>query len=369
MKDLKNYLMNNFPSNKYILGPNWAIVIPSEEILKEADKNAIYHSNEKECIICGSKFSFGQSRKVICGECKLITISEGSGKPFEFQWNCSGTKRKMIIDAIKNKEKLYLNNGYSDSNLSRSSYGTCPYCGSKNVKIYNGRCENCFNKELNGPIECSVHGYQNHSFAGKCILCINNEKNYKEQSKKRIETILSLIENGDIEHWPGYTIPNFINKNNILYYFDKSINQYVPWEDYKIKFKTLNVNFNLPKGFKLYPTFRSQDSDNWNGAKAAFEQSLVDANINWFVYIKFFIDKTGKIRPLVIGKSGSLKVNSNGSDVSFSTDVNDGPARRFLMESSAAWDKTQIAILPCYNENDSLKIESKIAKEYSLFES
>lgn len=367
---LKDYIMNNFLSNKYILGPNWAIIIPNKDALDKADKENPYHSSiEKECIICGSKFSFGQSRKVICGECKLIAISEGSGEPFEFQWNCSGTKRKMIIDAIKNKEELHLNNGYSDSNMARNSYGTCPYCGNKNVKIYNGRCENCFNKELNGPIECSIHGHQNHSFAGRCILCINNNKNYEEQSKKRTETILELIENNEIDHWPGYTIPNFIDKNNILNYFDKSINQYVPWEDYKAKFDILNIDFALPDGFKLYPTFRTQESDNWNRARNAFEQSLVDANINWFVYIKFYIDKNGNIKPLVVVKSGSLNVNINGSDVSFSVDVNDGPARRFLNDKNLQWCKTQIAILPCFNEAVAYEIESKIVKEYALFES
>ena len=75
-------------------------------------------------------------------------------------------------------------------------------------------------------------------------------------------------------------------------------------------------------------------------------------NVGWFVYVKFYVKKDGGIKPLVIGKSGSLLVNMYGSDLSFSIDVNDGPARRFLAEEGLEWCKTQIAVLLVESEEE-----------------
>lgn len=107
-------------------------------------------------------------------------------------------------------------------------------------------------------------------------------------------------------------------------------------------------------------------SIDWSNARSAFEQSLVDMNVGWFVYIKFYVNHDGCIKPLVVGKSGSLLVNSNGSDISFSIDVNDGPARRFLIEEDLEWCKTQIAVLPVDSEEEALYIEKEIG-ENELF--
>ena len=195
----------------------------------------------------------------------------------------------------------------------------------------------------------------------------------------------------------GFSRPNsFKTENNILYYYDKLSRQYVPWEDYKTKFnrkrltkdiesfinslKSLDIfqpknmgpveSYDIDEIVKLYPTFRTQESDSWGGAYNAFEQNLVDNDINWFVYIKFFIDQLGCVKPLVVGKSGSLNVNANGSDVVFSTNINDGPSRRFLIETKGAnWDKTQILIIKAKSEQQALFYEWKIANIYGLFES
>lgn len=161
--------------------------------------------------------------------------------------------------------------------------------------------------------------------------------------------------------------PNFIQKDDILYYYDKIILDYVPWKEFKSKFKVQNVNFHLPKGFKLYPTFRTQESTDWSNARSAFEQSLVDEGIEWFIYIKFYTNKDSQILPLVVGKSGSLLVNNNGSDISFSMDINDGPARRFLNEEDLQWNKTQIAICKCESEEKAFELESKLKKKLDIF--
>ena len=71
--------------------------------------------------------------------------------------------------------------------MSRHSHSSCSFCDHEDVDIYNGRCTYCANRELNGPIDCSVHGHQNKSFGGKCILCINAAKDYETQTKLRVE--------------------------------------------------------------------------------------------------------------------------------------------------------------------------------------
>lgn len=129
----------------------------------------------------------------------------------------------------------------------------------------------------------------------------------------------------------GMNPPNFIIENNIKLYFDKSLKDYIPWEDFKQKFvkkrltKDINTFIEKLKGIKdfkysdiqIFPTFRTQDSQDWSGSRCAFEEYLVEQNIKWFTYIKFYIDQQKHIRPLVVGKTGSLLVNKAGTDVSF----------------------------------------------------
>ena len=155
----------------------------------------------------------------------------------------------------------------------------------------------------------------------------------------------------------------FEERNNVLYYYDKSedVRDYITWEEYKVKFPTFNIGFKLPEGFKMYPTFLTQDSEHEN-VGGAFEQSLVDENISWFVYIKF--DELN--RPLVCGKSGSKLVNSK-TDVLFSMKIEHGPSRRFLQDNSLNWCKTQIAICPCETEQEAYDLEERILKDYNLF--
>lgn len=195
----------------------------------------------------------------------------------------------------------------------------------------------------------------------------------------------------------GFSRPNsFKTENNILYYYDKSNKQYVHWEDYKDKFnrkrltkdlesfinslKSLDIfqpkqmgpkeTYNIDDIIKIYPTFRTQESNTWEGSRGAFEQYLIDNKVNWFTYIKFYIDpKTNNIRPLVVGKSGSLNVNNSGSDISFSTDINDGPSRKFLYDINSSWDKTRILIIKAKSERQALYYEYKISNIYNLFES
>lgn len=153
----------------------------------------------------------------------------------------------------------------------------------------------------------------------------------------------------------------FLNCNGKEYYWYKK--KYILWNKFISEFKIRNIDFTLFEGFEMFSTFRTQDSKNWYLAKTAFEHNLVKNEVGWFVYIKF--DELNK--PLVVGKSGSLIVNTKGSDVSFDLNPENGPARRFLIEEGLDWCKTQIAVLKCNSEKEAYRIEKEIQEKYKLF--
>jgi hypothetical protein len=86
----------------------------------------------------------------------------------------------------------------------------------------------------------------------------------------------------------------------------------------------------------------------------------------WFVYVKFYVGKGGRIRPLVVGKSGSMRVNASGSDVNFSTAVTDGNARVFLHENGHSWYHDYILIKKFYREADAYAFETKIMNRFNM---
>ena len=395
---------------KKCINLNYKILKPNDNQLKYENKNNCYHSLEKICLICGSKFSYGQRNKIICGLCKLIVECKICKEKFEYNWNNhSGSANKFIIESIKNNEDLNIYCSYSCSNKARHSIGICPNCGKENVNIYNGRCDYCTNKELNASINCHIHGPQPTSFAGKCIICHNQTKDMRNQAQKiglkygklhisklnytnkkfcEICNKITLHNGFDsclvCNPRSGGNIPSFkysaINncekhKKCEIQYYSKKINEYICWECYKEEFN-VDLSNDFLGEIKLYyslafiqSTFRSQESDNWNGSKEAFEQNLVEKSITWMAYVKCYISKNNKILPLVVGKTGSRLVNCSGTDVLFSMDVSHGPARKFLNETNVCWDKTKILVIPCETEEQALNTESKIIKTYSLFES
>ncbi len=121
-------------------------------------------------------------------------------------------------------------------------------------------------------------------------------------------------------------------------------------------------------GFRPFPTLRTSTSS-WAGDKLAFEQTLVDARVKWFVYVKFYVscDGRNKTVPLVIGKSGSRLVNHNGSDLNFSVNVNDGPARRFLAKHRLSWNHDLIYVKKCRSEQEAYAIERKFKEKWDLY--
>lgn len=395
MNNWNNFIEENkTDKNLCIFGPNWLILKPKQEDLEEIRKITYRkHTVKRECYICKTEFDYGQSNHMNCRAHRVFVKCNICNKIFELNFDkYSGTSKALINNNLLDNKELYCfcskecqNKNLSKIDKNRKENKTGWYSKESIKSRNNPKAQTIRN--LNA-IKNGVNGLQK---------CLNREKEdlefakimWNARSNNGLKAKISHLQPGYCticgkysEHRNAFGVgveclcankigfqPNFITINNILNYLDKSTNQYVPLEDYKAKFDILNIDFALPDGFKLYPTFRTQESDNWADARNAFEQSLVDANINWFVYIKFYIDKNGNIKPLVVGKSGSLNVNANGSDVSFSVDVNDGPARRFLNDENLDWCKTQISILPCSNEAVAYEIESKIVKEHALFES
>ena len=364
--------------SKTIKGPNWILIQPNQKDLNDVYNKSFYHSNfDKICIICGVKFKYGRNNLINCKQHKLIVECPVCHKTHELNFdNLSRTQTSEIINKIHKNEEIYhccsleCRQKLIYENQKKNKTG---WCSEKAIKKKNSN-ENNYKRYLirvkNGT-NIAIHKCKNENCENydKEIFdeCPDNMWYCKQCGWKPQNSILNEI--------------NFLTKDNgLLCFLDRTINQYVPWKDYKKKFENSdypetyfikNIKSQYPNAF-IQTTFRTQDSDSWNGAKSAFEQNLLENNICWFTYVKFYINADGNINPLVVGKSGSLNVNSNGSDVSFSTDVSDGPARRFLNENKNNgfnWLKTQILIIPCNDENEAFKIEKEIAINYNLFQS
>ena len=351
-----NFIINSIDPSEKDKEFSWKHLI-NDFILVEYDKSYDKSYKLKFCKEC-NKFTchFGKCR--VCQSKKY-----GLGNPEIHQ--------KTIDAQIKNGTFNMLNKEIQRNKVSNINIKY------KHEKLYCDKCK-----------EITFHRIWNDNKI-RCCKCDFKNNGYNKSFCKKCNNI--TIHNGKFccicnKNSISGCLPNFITKDNVLYFYDRNIQDYIPWEDYKKKFiiqsneyTDINKILSLLPGFKLYPTFRTQDSDFWSdGSKSAFEQSLVDDNIMWFTYIKFYIshnnskiEEIASIRPLVVGKSGSLLVNNSGSDLSFSTDINDGPARRFLAESNnnSSWDKTKIAILPCENESEAFEKENYYLQKLNIFSS
>ena len=122
--------------------------------------------------------------------------------------------------------------------------------------------------------------------------------------------------------------------------------------------------------YKVYDTFLGQEDTRWKrGQKYKFQQSLVASELNYFAYIKFYLDKDKKIA-LVAGKSGSKRVNTtSGCDLSFSTKPEHGEARKWLLKKGKCWCQTEIIIIwtKTASEKEAFDIERNLQKKFDLF--
>lgn len=294
---------------------------------------------------------------------------------------CKERDNSYLIERNKTEEmressrKVGLKTGtinITKAHKSNTGIKFCKKCNMNTSHLLGVGCLSCHNSSdimRKSVSKRNVENWKNPEYARKISRNLGNylgigvTKNFCKNCKKETFHIRSRCLNCNPNTKFSYS--NFIVKDNDLYFYDKSVSDYILWEDFKNKF-LVNV-VKTPDKFIFFPTFRTQDSGDWSGAKSAFEQNLTDNCITWFVYIKFYIDNKKNVKPLVVGKSGSKLVNFNGSDINFSNDIEDGPARRFLKEKRLDWCKTQIAILSCDSEQNALDMEKDIGLKYNLF--
>ena len=150
----------------------------------------------------------------------------------------------------------------------------------------------------------------------------------------------------------------FCNKK----YYDINCKKYVCWECFKESFNSLEYDI-LFKDYKWVNTYRNLN--NWSGARNAFEERLKELNVRWFTYIKFYINEN-KIKPIIVGMSGSELVNASGSDVNFNMTQN-SPGRLFLKENNYEFYTDAIMIKSFNTKQESLNEEKFIKEKYNLF--
>lgn len=135
-------------------------------------------------------------------------------------------------------------------------------------------------------------------------------------------------------------------------------------------------NSEYKERYKIYDTYLGQDADRWRrGYKSKFQQSLVDDNLMFFAYIKFYVDE-GKKYALVAGKSGSYIVNnSSGCDLGFYLYPQKGPAKKWLYDNEKQWCQTEFLVIATNAEEkennckEAEAIEKYLVRTFGLFES
>lgn len=337
----------------------------------------------KVCGACNRNFKHNSGRQIYCRSCRLVDNCDGCKRSFQLKVN-SYTKALSYPDIKRfcslkcqyntfhgpidcqlhghqlaslagkcakcNSDKV---NGPIDCKLhglqERSINNVCPICNNLKVSIsitcefhgyqptsFSGKCQKCNSNKFNMAIFCEVHGHQETSFAGKCPQCFNGTL---------------WLNNCDCKEHP-YEVKQVLLGIN-----------YHCWSCIKdsFEFKAIET-FHTDQMW--IPTFR----DNIYNAKGqhAMEQYLVEKNISWFTYIKFYINNDSQIVPLVVGKSGSKLVNLKGSDIAFMY-KGDTPARSLLRDNGLLWDTTKILVIPAISDLEALKLEKTLANNHKLF--
>lgn len=385
-------------------GRNWYVIPSTKETREDVRKiQRSKYSNEKVCKICGEKFDYGYSTLRSCLGCKIMVKCSICGKEFKLDLSkFSGTDQNKIMHTLLNGQDLNLfcskkcrskSQGINYAKFCKENPDKCKrpstydeatghyFRGARDLTLQAAQMRERYQKIAeNDPDFVKDHRKKcsdslqkflsEHPDLAREISIANITKWNESEKGKRF-----LKEHGRVigKQYGGTNIlskPNFIEKDGVICYLDRETGNYAPWEECKKAFinESSNKNISFPN-FIIVPTFRPQHSESWHGIRGAFEHHLVDLGIKWFVYIKFYIDSIGNIKPLVVGKSGSLSVNVSGSDLSFSTAVEDGPSRRFLHDCNLEWWKENIAIRNFDDECDALEYEQHIAKKYKLFQS
>lgn len=356
-----------------------------KSMLKNLPQGLFFNEKENDlytfCNDCNNKISYEIRQRNIkegpfyCRSCAqkhkkfskqaLINISNGvkkrtgEGKCYK----CGKLVEFRSASGLCNKCQAISSNNIINNLISS---GNCTICGVfNNTRDQNGRGKD--GKE-NGGCNCSYEWYIKH----------NNQENMILHSLSNLDKINNtcLLENIK-------SISDYINYKKNVSLQNRLINilkfklqndkfKEIQNKDFKENSEWINlfneIDNNKIINFNWYLTYRTS-KDSWKGNKNKFEQSLLDNNITYFTYIKFYVNKNkdNKIYPLVVGISATLDINQTGSDLNFSTNINDGPARRFLKENNFEWYYDGILICKCNSREESRLIEAFIHDKYGLY--
>lgn len=356
---------------------------------------------ELTCIICGNKYTIKRSRyerskgqahtcsrkcsttyasrkahenkiEKFCGICNMITKHHQNDQCMRCialknseKWEDWVHSDKCNLIRRKNADKwIHSEKGHEFSKNNITNFNNSKQ-GKEHIK---NNLNNIHNKMSNGQGANSIENIKKrHQIMkeNKTSIYNPNHRGYKYCEICNTETIHIGNRCFNCNPWNIYiTEKHFTEKDGIMYYKGQE------WENYKQSFITKDINirdFDKYNGF-WQKTYLVNDVD--LTGKDAIEQELLEKEISWFVYIKFYIDSEGYIKPLVCGKTGSKLVNK-GTDINFSYNLLENSAnaaRIFLNEQNLKWYKKQIYIIPCDSEKDAYKLELEIRNNYNLFE-
>lgn len=232
--------------NKEIAFSNFKIIPPTlEELRKAKETSRVKNSNIKKCKICGTKFDFGYSNKVVCGCCKIKYLCTECGKEVVFvlnshtnsrgvanvikdienksstdrfccnlcakrntiakwnkspegkafnralgiknitKFNNSGSHKRKIMEIVYNNPEYRRNSAKRMKNLHTKKF--CDICNK--ITHHSGRlCISCHNKKLNKIKFCSICDKETHHVKNTCSVC-NMKKVRKESQNTKFCTI------------------------------------------------------------------------------------------------------------------------------------------------------------------------------------
>lgn len=278
-----------------------------------------------------------------CNEQKVISNSNGMCK------ECSIELSKNLIHRIGKINK-------------------CGTCGLKREihNIFNQCLECSLENTCMEALYCKICLKQTKHLDKICLLCNPNYYN-----RLTVKQYLDPISN-ELKHVEFPTNgKNIIYINDICFYNDKTTGYYIEFNKYCEKFigKVSDLDLCYNFGFEgfIQPTYRTSCLN--STGQDAMELDLANKSIDNFVYIKYYIDNEGCSKPLVAGITATLLSNKNGTDLNFSTNIDHGPARKFLNDFNFKWNESFIYIIPCKSRLQAFEIESILTKNFNLFNS